>query len=322
MRRRALFLAIAIFTMTTSAYAADDPETLFAEGSALMDQSKFQEALRKFERAQKLDAGVGTQFNIAVCHQNLGHLAVAYRNFVEVQRLAHASGKKVREDLAAQKAADLKPRLSYFVIRSEDLADVLVRVDGEIMDKTTWAFVPVDAGSHTVEASAPAKVSWTTDLAAPAAGQHADVIVPALKTAEGKTITLTKETSNPRRTAAFVVGGVGAAGIVVGAITGAMILSAKSTADDHCKSGTDKHCLDSTGKLDTTGTDAVSRGKTLVPINYVAFGVGVVGLGVGAYLMLTSSGKSEEPSPSTSTSPKAAFTPLPGGGFLGVSGSL
>ena len=56
-------------------------------------------------------------------------------------------------------------------------------------------------------------------------------------------------------------------------------LDAKSTADEKCTPG----CVDD------EGSDAVTRGERLVPINAVALGIGVVALAASGYLLLTSS---------------------------------
>ncbi len=318
MRRCAVLPVIVVVLLASApAQAADDPEQLFIQGNALMEQGKYEDALERFERAQKLDPGVGTQFNIAVCNQKLGHLAIAYRNFVEVQRFAHAAGKTAREDAAKQKLAEMTPLLSYFVIASREPGEVVVKLDGQIIGKESWAFVPVDAGPHHVDASGPNRKSWTLDVPAPAGGQHTDVVVPVLLAAEGKTVTVTKETTNTRRTVGYVVGGVGVVGLAAAGVTGLMILDAKSTADKHCP-GSDHHCIDpTTGAVDKTGADAVSQGKTLTPINGVAWGVGLAGVGVGAILILTSGKKEERPG-----TPKVSFSPLSGGGFLTLSGAL
>lgn len=321
MRALTILLASALFTVATSASATDDPEKLFSEGNALMEQGKITEALAKFEEAQKIDPGVGTLFNIAACHERLGHLATAYRNFGEVARFAHAAGKKQREDAAQQKLAEIKPRLSYFVISSTDPGDVLVRVDGAIVPKDAWSFVPLDSGDHRVEASAPTKRSWSSTVAASAEGQKTEVVIPLLQAVEGKTVTVTKETTNTKRTVGYAVGGVGLVGLAAAGVTGFMILDAKSNADKHCTGGPNgNQCIDATGAQDSQGVNAVNSGKTLGPINAVAWGVGAVGVGVGAFLILTSGKKQEAPAPKSALTP--SFTPLPGGGFVGLAGVL
>src|SRR4051812_25289422 len=117
-----------------SAFADEsDPEKLFAEGSRLIEAGKFAEALPKLQEAQRLDPGIGTQFNIATCYEKLGKLGSAWRNYEEVASLARASGKKTREEAARAKLADLKPRLSGFVIRSDELGDVVLKLDGAVV---------------------------------------------------------------------------------------------------------------------------------------------------------------------------------------------
>ena len=80
-----------------------------------------------------------------------------------------------------------------------------------------------------------------------------------------------------RKTAAYVVGGVGVAGIVVGSVTGALVLSKKSKVSDGCHAGV---CTQS-------GLDAANSGKSLATVSDIGFGVGIAGLAVGAVLWLT-----------------------------------
>lgn len=294
-----LLSSLAILTtlllLSPLAYAADDPEALFTEGSALMDEGRFADALTRFERAQRIDPGVGTQFNIGVCHQRLGHLATAYRHFVAVAQVAKASGKKAREDAALQKIAEIRPKLPYLVLTSQEPGEIVVKIDGDAVDRSGWSFIPVEPGAHRVDVTASMKKPWSTTVMAPAEGKSQSVVVPAL---DVERVTVTKETTNTRRTAAFVVGGVGALGLATGIVTGVMVLNAKATAEERCKAPPSNRCAGPDGKLDSEGADAVSTGKTLLPINLVAWGVGVVGLAVGTYLFVTSS-KPNEPSPKT-----------------------
>jgi hypothetical protein len=56
----------------------------------------------------------------------------------------------------------------------------------------------------------------------------------------------------------------------------------------------------------------VRTSETLIVVNYVAWGVGIAGLGVGALLVLTSGGAPD--APTTALSPAL----LPGGGGLSL----
>lgn len=308
MRIRTLFASLALAAITTSlatsAHAGGDPEKLFAEGSALIGQGRCAEALPMLEEAQRLDPGIGTQFNIAVCQQQLGRLGSAWRNFERVAELARATGKKQREDAARAKLDELRPKVPRIVIRSEEPGDVTVKVDGAVVAKDAWSFIPVDPGKHRVDATAPTKQPWGKDVDAPAESRAVDVVIPKLSVVQETRVVTVEDTGSGRRTLGFVLGGVGVAGLAAAAVTGVMLLNAKSTADDRCK----PRCIDATGKFDQEGADAVSRGETLLPINGVAWGVAIVGIGLGTFFILTSS----------SSKKSAAFAPARGGGGLAI----
>ena len=248
-----------------------------------MELGKYEEALPKLERAQKADPGIGTMFNIAVCQQKLGRLGTAYRVFREVTTLARASGKKAREDAARAKLEEIKVLAPAYALRPRDAGDLTVRIDGEPIKKEDWGFYPVDPGEHAVEAVAPAKKSWSTTVSSPAAGKLEEIAIPALETATRTTVVTVTDN---RRTLGYAVGGMGAAGLVAAVVTGALLLNAHGTANDNCPN---KVCRNTDGTQNQKGADAVSLGKTLLPINGIAWGLAALGLGTGAFLLVTSS---------------------------------
>lgn len=269
----------------TPAQPAHDPEKLFSEALALMNAESFTEALAKLEEAQALDPGIGTQFNIAICYEKLGKLGTAWRNYVAVQQAAHASGKSQREENARAKLEELRPRLSVFVLAPEQPASTTVKVDGVVVPPSQWSSYAVDPGSHRIDAEAAARKPWTDESLAPPEGQAATIRIPVLASAEEtKVVTVTEPTTDGRRTLGFVLGGIGVAGLIAATVTGVVILNDKSTADAACK----PKCANADGTPNQRAIDDVNEGKTLVPINLVAWGVAAAGLGAGAYFVLTS----------------------------------
>ena len=312
------FVAVGLIAAAEPARAqtasdSERAEKLFTEASQLTQDGKFEDACPKFAESERLDPALGTQANLALCYEKIGKLASAYRNFRAVQTLAHATGKKGREDTAREKLAELKPKLSYLVVEPKD-ADAIVKVDDEPVAHEDWAFVPVDVGDHKVEATAQGKKLWTATVSMPAgANQKVDVAIPALIVIQGQTqfVTVTKETNTTKRTLGFAIAGIGVVGVAGAVVTGLIALNDKSTADSDCK----PQCATQNGR------DAVSQGKVMLPINAVAWGVGIVGLGVGTFLILTSGKKSP---PKDAAPAKAQFVPMlaPGTAGLGVRGNF
>jgi hypothetical protein len=279
-------------------------EKLFAEATTLVANGSFAEACPKLEESQRLDPAIGTQYNLALCYEQIGRLGSAWRNLRTVQRDAHKGGKKGREDAAVEKMQELRSRVPHLVVTAKD-TDVTLKVDGERIERDDWPFVAVDPGEHVVEATAPAKKPWSVRVVVPESaerGAEQAVVVPPLAVAEGRVVTVTKETANTKRTIGFVVGGVGVVGVGAAAVTGVLLLGKHATAKDHCA----PNCVDQ------EGVDAVSAGKTLLPINLVAWIVAGVGLGAGSFLVLTS-----PPKKPTSTRVEAVVGPR-GVGLEGI----
>src|SRR6185295_3994653 len=102
--------------------------------------------------------------------------------------------------------------------------------------------MPVDPGAHTVKASAPGRASWQTTVDVAADGATKTVTVPPLglaaETPPGSTgaptpareIGAERSSSSSQKTLAFAAGGLGVAGLTVGAILGAIALSKKNDA--------------------------------------------------------------------------------------------
>jgi hypothetical protein len=153
--------------------------------------------------------------------------------------------------------------------------------------------MPVDPGTHRVAASAPNKVpfeqsveieSGSTTLKIPKlADAQGPTPAPAVDTdTEKKPVSDEPTPGNGRRTAGFVIGGVGVVALGVGGFFGLRAFSKWSDRNDHCVGG-----CDSAAK--TAGDDA----KTAATISNIGLGLGVVAVGVGTYLVLSSKSSSE-----------------------------
>jgi hypothetical protein len=187
-------------------------------------------------------------------------------------------------------------------------AGVEVKVDGETWPRERWDTpVPVDPGTHAIEvigASFPKRteqltvkanadqVTWTAPVpltAAPAASssssgaQTAEPAVPSGPVA-GKIDLGPKEEapSTTQRTVGLALGGVGAVGIVTGAVFGFLSISAHAQVVDRCPS------YPTCPRADRAGIDDLNdRAQTTGNVSTIAFIAGAVLLAGGAALYFT-----------------------------------
>jgi len=284
-----------------SASDSDRAEKLFTEASALVEQGNYTDACPKLAESQHLDPALGTQYNLALCYEQIGQLGSAWRNFAAVARLAHEAGKTGRERASREKMAALRDRAPHLVISSPE-NDVTIKVDGDVADPSTWSYYPVDPGQHTIDVTASAREPWkTTKTVTGEAGSTFVINVPKLVSLGGtRVITEAPSSGSALHTVGWVAFGFGVAGVAAAIVTGVVILQDKSTADASCK----PTCVDQAGR------DAVSRGNTLLPINAIAWGVGVAALAAGVVMVLIK--------PSRSSTASAWISPTFGGVAFGA----
>jgi serine/threonine-protein kinase len=318
------------FSASPSDARANDPATatlLFNEAKTLMGSGKYADACPKLEESQRLDPGIGTQFNLADCYEKISRTASAWALFLDVASQAAAAGQGAREAVARGRATALEPKLSRLtIVAPKDVTGLEVRRNGEIVNGVLWGnAVPVDPGSYTIEASAPGKRKWSTVTTVGPNGAAVSVTVPPLDGQEAPAPMARSERGpeasstiagpgseepapdTSRRTVALVVAGAGVVGIGVGTIFGLMSISKHENYLGHC----DGSVCDAEGV--SLHDDAVRAGT----ISTVAFGVGLAGVAASVILWLTAPKSSRAPSASP-TAPHLHATPMVSGRAGGV----
>jgi hypothetical protein len=104
----------------------------------------------------------------------------------------------------------------------------------------------------------------------------------------------------------YVAFGVGGAGLVTGAVTGAFFLHERSVLKGDCKRFS----------CPSSSADNIDKYHTYGTVSGVALAVGVAGLGAGLALFLT------EPKSEDSASAKPRVRPLLGLGMVGAEGTF
>jgi hypothetical protein len=266
---------------------ADETSTadvLFQEANALVASGRYAEACPKLAESQRLEPAVGTQFNLADCYEHLGRTASAFALFNDVARIARAAGKFERERVSKERAAALAPTLARVHLVPKTIAPGLeIKIDDVVVPRERWTEpFPIDPGPHHVIASAPSHRSWEGDAAA-SAGATTEVAIPELVDETPRPHIETRSApASTQRTIAIAVGGAGLAGLAVGAIAGAMALSARSSAEDACPSARyDFRCPT------PQGTDDWNSATTAGNVSTIGFVVGGVAIAGAAVLWFT-----------------------------------
>jgi hypothetical protein len=274
---------------------------LFDEGRRLMAAHKYADACPKLAESERLAPSGGTLINLADCYEHTGQTASAWVAWKDAAARANAAGKADVEKRALSKAAALEPTLSRLTVSvdaASDVAGLEIKNDGVAVGHAELGVaLPVDPGSHLVEATAPKKKPFSTKVDVAAKQTDAKVTVTLEDEPEAATppppvtpppSTTTTEPPPPpatssgstQRTLGIVVGVVGLAGLGTGAAFG---LIARSKNDEALQP---QNCP--TAKLCTqNGLDLTSDAKTAAMLSTVSFIAGGVLAAGGIVLVLT-----------------------------------
>ncbi len=307
-----LVLALVLVPAVASADPSVDPaaaQALFTEARSLMEAGRYGEACPKLEESLRLDAGIGTRFNLADCNERIGKITSAWAAFLDVAAQSKAAKQRDREAVARRRAALLEPRLPRLVIAVYSVTDGLeIERDGGAVGAAAWGgAIPVDPGVHRVTARAPGKETWETTVAA-VEGATVRVSVPRdLAPVAGPSAVAKRGATH--RTLGWLSAGLGAAAIGVGLGFGLSSLASRNDSRSHC---TGDAC-DAAGLR--LRADAISSGS-IATIASIAGGAAVAG---GLILVLTAPAgapSSHEPAGKVRATPTMAI----GGGGLMLQG--
>jgi hypothetical protein len=310
----ALVIAATGFTASSARAQAPSPrdnvaaEALFEDARNLVAAGKYAEACPKFADSERLGPSPSTLLNLANCWEKLGRTATAWATYREAASAANAVGRKDYLLTAQRRADGLAPKLAHLTVTiGQPYAGLQVKRDGVVVDAAEWGTaIPVDVGSHSVEASAPGRRAWAVAIQVAQDGAQASVTVPPLEEAPAEAAAVpvsaappvssssvppsppesvpepTSSSGGTQRVVAVVVAAVGVVGIGIG--TG-LAISAKNKYDESIGNGqcnpNDLNVCNSTGVSERD--DARQSGD----IATVAFGVGAAAIVSGGILWFT-----------------------------------
>jgi hypothetical protein len=286
-------------------------QALFEQARQLMADGKYAEACPKLAESQRLDPGAGTLLNLAHCYEKNGQTASAWVTFKDAAAAADVKHRADWSARARERAQALEPTLSRLTIDVAPEArtsGLQVRRDGVEVGSPVWGTpIPTDPGNHTIEASAPAKKTWSTTVTVHANADQAHVPVPVLKDEPAPSAATTPapaplpaaEPATPphsssasasapqpappsdgstQRVVGLVAGGVGIVGIAVGSAFGVMAMGSENNSKSLCPTTA---CSNAAAVQD----DSNARSQAMV--STVAMVAGGVVLAAGVVIYLT-----------------------------------
>ena len=274
-----LALQLALVTLSSGAVASDRAaaESLFNAGKALMDEERYAEACEKFAGSMDAEPSVGAQLNLALCHEKQGKHATAWRYYLDAAVMAKALNDSRRQRGAEALAAELEPKVSKVTVKVVEPVDGLrITRDGEEV-VAMGEELPIDPGIHEFEASAPGYEPWSKTISIDGDAAREVLTVPVLQPVAGATTVV--EVGEPLPMWQLVTGwsavGVGAAGLTIGTIFGALATGDANGLESAC--GPDKTCPDDQlDDLDRARTRANVATGTLIVGGVLAVGGAVL----------------------------------------------
>ncbi|HEY8074602.1 MAG TPA: hypothetical protein VIF62_10835 [Labilithrix sp.] len=287
--------ALILVSLYPARAGADEPNhaqavAAFQDGRQKVDRGDVDGAITKFRESIALEPSIGARLSLADCLESRDPVA-AWRLFKEAAAQALVN-RDDRVSVAEQRAALIEKRVAtirVFVPQSAlDLPNFELRVDGELLDRYVYKgqMIAAKPGRHLVEASAPGR-HWsqeaTADVGNPTAitvRLQADTctVAPVAPVAPQPQVVHEEARGSTRRLLGLVIGGVGLAGVVNGAIFGAITLTKKSDINSLC-GGNSGACQAPTGSVDVE-REAAKTTAAVSTASFIAGGALLLGGGV------------------------------------------
>lgn len=298
-------------------------------GAILADQGRCKEAVGKLQRAAALYAAPTIVGRLGECQVKLGHLV---RGTETLERVVHeeldADAPKPfveAQERAKKVLARALPQIAKLVIVVHAPQGVTPRVtvdDQPVPPALLGAPRPTDPGDRAIQARAPgclpADASVRLDPGARKVVHLTLTIDPNAPLPETPAAAPTPRHPSPRtadhgaadrdRTVAYVLFGVGGAGVIAGSVLGLMAAEKEGVLSANCPGN----------RCSPAYKNDIDTGRALGTGATIAFGVGLAAAAAGAYFFFSSPAPKEGRATQRGISARAWLGP----GSVGVTGSF
>jgi hypothetical protein len=296
-------------------------EAKFNTGLRLFKSGKMADALPIFRDVAEGSGSPNARLYVGHCLQQLGKYVDAHQAFAAVVKQTTQRGdtkyEPTREAALAQLGL-LEPRIAKVIVSLADIPTGLaVTLDGaRLEERELGSPIVVEPGAHRIEGSAPGMAPASRDVNVEA-GESKTTILTLKKLEVGPPPTGPDQTVNvdtapsrgfPLRTAGFVAGGVGVAGLTVFTIAGLMAKGTFNRMSDVCGAS---------GCSQPAQLEDLDKGRSQQTVANVGLVVGLIGLSAGATLVILGGrGHAQDPAATV------AVTGTPGGGAISYMGNF
>ncbi len=285
-----------------------DADRLFERGVHGMEVGDFASACPALSDSYRLDPLLGTLFTLAECERLARRSATALGHYeaflaqVKALRSVERRKHRDREKVAFQQRdamAAIAPRVVLKLAPGAriDPARGRVELDGrEVPLASLGASMRLDPGSHALLVTTQDGSVHRAISVVEREEKLVELALPSPPAAEARPRALP-----PSRVpiAVYIAGGLGVAGLAVGAVGGVLAITKKSDVDAGC---------DSRKRCTPAGKQAADTLKTDAMLSNLGFAAGAVGIGVTVVLLLT---RRADPPPNLAASrliPRVAVT--------------
>jgi len=269
--------------------ATDEQKTAardaYGAGRTAFEAGDFGGALQHFQASYAYVNSPNSLLMVGNCQRELGQRAIAHGTYSEVQALAEASGEDryaAASESAAEKLAELDAQLATVQVTVEGSAEgaQLTVGDREIPAERWQSPIVVEPGVIRIVLSEGERSA--DEVVELAAGGSTEVRIGLPEPPPPLTTASVEVGDSPLdyRTLAYVAGGIGVAGLLTFAITGAMSDSRFGDLEDGC---------DAQMRCPSGLKDTADSGQTLQTVANVSLVIGALGAiaGVTFYVLST-----------------------------------
>ncbi|HEY3499812.1 MAG TPA: hypothetical protein VGK73_34210 [Polyangiaceae bacterium] len=296
-------------------------QALFEQGVRELEAGHFDKACPALAESQRLDPHPGTLFALADCEAKSGKVASAVGHFQDylglTSRMAAEQLERHAERiaLAREQVESLRPRVPTLALQVPEPAPpgLVVERDGLILQGASLGVpLPVDPGEHVIVARLPGRGERRLTVTL-SPGETKQLVLELPRESPAPSAAGSAPTGAPPSEAngsklrnwGWGLGAAGLTGVLVGSVTGMVVLKKKATVTDHCLGSA----------CDAEGKSAADSGRNLATVSTVAFGVGVTAAVASVVILIAT----EPRSPKRASQALAPLVSLgPDGAWAGV----